>query len=158
RYSFTLGSASLLYFDSLTNNGNLNWTLAGPAGTAVSNRSFTGSDGFGVFANPALSVPAGDYTLTVSGSASGNYSFRLGDFRQATPLTPGTPVSGSLSPANETDLYQFTASAGDRFFFDSQARSGALGASWRLLDPFGNIVFNNTGFSGTFSDVDVQTL
>src|SRR5207248_1078137 len=40
RYIFMLSAPSLLYFDSLTNNGNLSWSLIGPAGTAVSNRSF----------------------------------------------------------------------------------------------------------------------
>ena len=30
-----------------------------------------------------------------------------------------------LTPASETDLYRFTAAAGDRFFFDMQARIGA---------------------------------
>ena len=52
------------------------------------------------------------------GDQTGAYSFRLWDLAQATPLTPGTPVSGTLSPANETDLYRFTAAAGDRFSFD----------------------------------------
>src|SRR5205807_840928 len=45
RYSFTLTSRSLLYFDALTNNFNLQWRLTGPAGTAVNGRSFTQSDG-----------------------------------------------------------------------------------------------------------------
>jgi RHS repeat-associated protein len=159
RYSFTLASDSLLYFDSLTNNQNLIWTLVGPAGTAVSNRNFAASDG-GSLANPVLNLVAGDYTLTVAafGTATGNYSFRLWDLAQATPLTPGTPVSGDLSPANETDLYRFDAAAGDRFFFDAQARSGATGATWRLIDPYGNVAFTSTGFGNASSDVDVQTL
>src|SRR5262249_35080038 len=40
-YTFTLAGSPLLYFDSLTNNFNLNWTLTGPAGTAVNARDFT---------------------------------------------------------------------------------------------------------------------
>src|SRR3546814_20473124 len=32
RYSFTLAEDALLLFDSLTNNGSLNWTLTGPSG------------------------------------------------------------------------------------------------------------------------------
>src|SRR3989442_3390608 len=49
--------------------------------------------------------------------------------------TPGIPVSGTLSPAYETDLYRFSAAAGARFYFDTQARSGADHALWRLIDP-----------------------
>src|SRR5262249_13168071 len=66
RYTFTLASQSLLYFDALTFNGSLNWTLAGPAGTAVNGRGFTGSDGPNLPGDPALSLPAGAYTLTVA--------------------------------------------------------------------------------------------
>src|SRR4029077_8208585 len=72
-------------------------------------------------------------------------------------LTPGTPVASDLTPANETDLYRFTATAGSKFFFDAQARSGATAAQWRLIDPFGGQVFS-TGFTASTSDVDTLTL
>ena len=90
-----------------------------PGGTAVSNRSFTGSDGFFGPSNPVLSLPAGAYTLTVAGSgqATGAYSFRLPDLAAGATVTPGTAVSGTLSPANSTDIYRFTASAGDSYYF-----------------------------------------
>ena len=151
-YTFTLTGPSLLYFDSLTNNSGLAWTLVGPAGAAVSERSFTNSEN----SNPILNLVAGDYTLTVIGAdeATGTYQFRLWDLAQASPLTPGTPVSDQLAPANETDLLSFTASAGDRFFFDAQARSGAAGSRWRLIDPYGNILFNQS----LSADVDTTTV
>ena len=42
-----------------------------------------------------LALPAGNYTITVSGSGddTGGYQFVLQDFAAATALTPGTPVS-----------------------------------------------------------------
>jgi RHS repeat-associated protein len=142
-YTFTLASASLLYFDSLTDNNNFSWSLTGPGGTAVSSRSFAGSDGDSIFGNPALSLPAGPYTLTVvgSGQTTGAYSFRLLDLSQATPLTPGVPVSGSLSPGNSTAVYNFSASAGATYYFASQ--QGAFPNEWRLIDPYGNQLFGN---------------
>ncbi len=41
-----------------------------------------------------------------------------GDLASATPLTPGTPVTNTLSPASAESLYRFTASAGARFYFE----------------------------------------
>jgi len=162
RFSFNLSDASLLHFDALTNNGNLNWTLVGPAGTAVSARTFTASDGASLAGPPGLSLVAGAYTLTVaaSGTNTGSYSFRLSDLAQAPPLTPGTPVSGELNPGNETDLYRFAAAAGDRFYFDVHASSfgGALSAQWKLVDPYGNSVFNNFFGNLPASEVDSPTL
>src|SRR5262249_6611294 len=70
---------------------------------------------------------------------------------------PGTPASSTLDPANETDLYRFDAAAGDRVFFDTQARSGAGNARWRLLDPFGNTFFE-AAFNSPSSDVGPVTL
>src|SRR5262249_20742081 len=94
-----------------------------------------------------------------AGSSTGNYSLRLSELSSATPLTPGTAVSGGLAPANETDFYRFTASAGDRFFFDVVARTNGGNSDWRLIHPYRNMLFS-TGFTGTTtsSDVDVLTL
>src|SRR5262249_47815404 len=109
RYTFTLPTATQLYFDALTSNFNLNWTLTGPGGTAVANRTFLGSES-DISSNPMIRVPAGDYALTIDlpGDQTGAYAFRLSDVASAAPLTPGTPVSGELNPANETDPYKFT--------------------------------------------------
>src|SRR5439155_24253879 len=144
RYSFALSTASLLYFDALTNNANLTWTLTGPAGTAVNSRSFTQSDS-GNIANPVLNLVAGNYTLTVQGTGgfTGAYSFRLSDLRQASALTPGSAVVGDLAPANETDLYRFDSAAGQSVFFDVHARSGAPNARYRLIDPYGAVLVTN---------------
>ena len=159
RYTLNLPADSKLYFDSQTNNSNIHWSLAGPAGTAVSDRHLTISDGN--TGDGVLRLPAGPYTLTVDGdkASTGAYAFRLLDLAAATPLTPGTPVSGTLDPANETDTYQFDALAEDRMFFDVQARSGGGSSRWRLLDPYGNGVPGFSGdFSGTGSDVGPLTL
>jgi RHS repeat-associated protein len=141
-YTFTLAGSALLYFDSLTNNSNFMWSLTGPDGTAVNNLSFTASDS-GSTLNPVLTLPAGAYTLTVSGTGqtSGAYSFRLSDLSTATPLTPGTPVSGTLNPANSTNFYQFTTNAGDQYTFTRVSGAGAPNAVWRLVDPYGNVLF-----------------
>src|SRR5207253_3020033 len=84
RYTLTLPAKALVYFDSLTNSDNLQWTLSGPAGDTVSNRAFSRSDA-GSQTNPVLALPAGAYTLTVTaaGQVTGPYSFRLSDLSSA---------------------------------------------------------------------------
>ena len=128
----------------------------------ATNQAFSSSEGLigsGLAEDPRRLQPAGAYTLTVSGSGAttGAYSFRLLDLAAATPLTPGTPVSGTLDPANETDGYRFEAQAGDKVYFDAVARSGAGSARWRVLDPYSNGVFD-LGFSGASSDAGLFTL
>jgi hypothetical protein len=159
RYTFTLNQPSQLYFDALTNNSGMVWSLSGPGGVAVTNRQFTASDArFGQ--NPALNLVAGDYTLTVTGASSvtGVYQFRLSDLATALPLTPGTAITTSLSPANESEIYRFTATAGDRFYFDSIERQVAGDVFWRLVDPYGNQLFKRSLSEGTQPDVPDVTL
>ncbi|MCP5367599.1 MAG: LEPR-XLL domain-containing protein, partial [Hyphomicrobiales bacterium] len=148
RYAFSLTEPKRIYFDSQTNDGNLNWSLTGPQGTEVSQRSIQNSDSIDFTGNPVLDLASGDYTLSIDGvgAATGNYTFRLLDLGNATPITPGTPVSESLDPANETDLYQFDVTAGDRFYFDAIGLS-ANDPYWRLIDPNNNQVFGPTSFA-----------
>ena len=109
-YTFTLAARTQLYFDALTNNYNINWSLQGPRGPVVSNRTFFFSD----YRVPLsdLKLPAGDYELTIEGVGEtiSDYQFRLFDLATASIITPGTPKSDSLSVPNETIAYQFTAS------------------------------------------------
>ncbi|MEP7300698.1 MAG: LamG-like jellyroll fold domain-containing protein, partial [Caldimonas sp.] len=153
-YSFDLAGAGRLYFDTLTNIADLRWSLAGPRGVVTSDRSFTSSDsadGSGFF-----DLVAGAYSLVIDGVGDlvAHYAFRLLDLANATPITPGTTVVATLSPARETDAYTFDASAGERFFFDTTVDSGG-DTWWRLIDPFGRTVF---GPSPIGIDRDVTTL
>ena len=69
---------------------------------------------------------AGQYTLIVdaNGDTTPSFAFRLLDLSNATTITPGTAVSGSLTPARETDVYKFDATAGQRFYFNDTINSG----------------------------------
>jgi hypothetical protein len=153
-YTFSLASASQLYFDSLTNDGSLNWTLSGPRGTEVSSRNFTSSDSFSIGSDPVLNLVAGNYTLTISGNAdhTASYGFRLANLASATAITPGTAVSDTLTPGTATKLYQFNATAGDLYYFDRLSQtSGSL--YWRLIDPYGQQVW-----ATSFGNVGTQPL
>src|SRR5262249_30713900 len=59
-----------------------------------------------------------------------------------TVLSPGT-FSDTLSPANSTNAYRLNASAGDKYSFSRTAGSGAPNATWRLLDPYGGVLFSS---------------
>src|SRR5262249_46482388 len=49
---------------------------------------------------------------------------------------------------------KFTVGAGQKVFFDSQGVTGGTG-TWKLLDPFGNVVF---GPNNLVTDIDTLTL
>ena len=147
-YTFSLASAKSLYFDSRTNNSGFNWTLSGPRGDVVSGRSFTASDSYELGGSPVLELVAGNYTLTVDGSAdaTGNYEFNLIDLSAASTLTLGATVSASLNPGSETDVYRFDASARDqiRCAMVSESRNSP---AWRLVNPYAGLVFGPSDFA-----------
>ncbi len=151
RYTFTLASDALIYFDSLTYNGSLSATLTGPRGQEFS-RDLAHMDASQVSGSPVLALPAGTYTLAIAGSGDTTdfYNLRLVDLADATPLTLGDTVDGTLQPGKETDFYSFDASAGEHLFFDRIAADGDM--RWRLIDPLGGTVFGATGI-GDIADV-----
>src|SRR3546814_16739733 len=75
RYSFTLAEDALLLFDSLTNNGSLNWTLTGPSGV-IDGRNFNNSDAYQRDDATPFFAAAGAYVLTVAGNEIGRASCR----------------------------------------------------------------------------------
>ncbi|TAK56497.1 MAG: hypothetical protein EPO25_00385, partial [Gammaproteobacteria bacterium] len=152
-HAFTLTEATRVYFDALIASYSLNWSLAGPTGTVVAQRSFAESDSANGWSG--FDLPPGNYRVTVWGAASA-YSFRLLDLDAGQQLSPGTPVSDTLSPANATNIYRFDAEAGQRFYFDVTERSGGT-VYWRLLDPAGGTVFSPRNM-GSSSDIDALTL
>src|SRR5262245_15438167 len=100
RYAFTLNKDTQILFDSETSSSQLNWSLDGPRGNVVSSRAFSSSDPVDNFSIAPLDLVSGNYTLSVQGvaDATGTYQFRLLDLADASAITPGTPVSGTLNP------------------------------------------------------------
>jgi len=142
-YDFTLPGAAALYFDSLTNNADLRWSLQGATGNIVNNRAFTASDALNAYA--VLNLGAGNYRLTVSGSTdnTGGYRFRLFDLAAAAPMAPGVPVTDTLDPASETDAYRFVLAAGTEVYFDWISATSLPTVHWRCIDPYGAVVLDN---------------
>ena len=69
-YTFSIGAEKIFYFDALTSDANLIWTLTGPQGV-VASRYFTQTDGnaIGGGAPSCVSFP-GDYTITIEATAA----------------------------------------------------------------------------------------
>ncbi|KAB2663575.1 MAG: DUF11 domain-containing protein [Verrucomicrobia bacterium] len=137
RHTFALASPKSLYFDSLAPQGQLRWTLDGPTGQVVGNRSFSGTDSYYGFS--PLNLAAGNYTITVSasGQSTGGYAFRLLDAAAGQLEVPGNNVVGDLVPGNATDVHRYNLTAGQRFYLDMQSPADGY---YRLLDPFGRVV------------------
>ncbi|QNM95072.1 CARDB domain-containing protein [Chitinimonas koreensis] len=139
RYEFKVDETRRVVFDSLTNRSDINWTLEGPGGR-IDGRSFSNTDYNGT--NPAFELTPGQYKLTIDGvnDAIGDYALRIIDADAAADLTPGNAVSGTLDGGNKTAVYRFSASQGDKFYFDggSLASSGNYPyVRWSLIDPYG---------------------
>ncbi|MEM7312290.1 MAG: LamG-like jellyroll fold domain-containing protein [Planctomycetota bacterium] len=145
-YTFELTERSLIYVDSLVNN-SMTWTLDGPAGNVVNARRFNATDSFNI-ASPVFDLIAGTYSLRVDGSGQvDGFDFRVLNLADATEITPGVSFSGELTIPNETDMYRFDANAGDEFFFDVEAASDTSNTEYKLIDPFGEVVFESSSLN-----------
>ena len=128
--SFTGAVGQRLYFDALdVDYDSINALIVGPSGNLILNNSNASYD-----SNLFTLTEAGTYYLILSGTGTTgtpDYSFNL--------LTPpntnlafDTAITANLA-AQETELYQFTGTAGQRLYFDSQTSS--ISASWYLRGP-----------------------
>jgi len=142
-YVFTLDTDTKVIFDSLTPNSGLDWSLAGPGGAITTQASISTSSG-------VMNLQAGQYTLNVdgTGSATGNYSFRLINLGQAATINVGAPVTDQFSATDDINAYQFTARIGDQIQFQPQQINGG-DASWYILDSRGDIAGSGSTLTGT---------
>ncbi|OZA70316.1 MAG: hypothetical protein B7X78_02875, partial [Sphingomonadales bacterium 39-62-4] len=148
-YTFTLAQDTMLAFDSLQDNSQLNVRIDGPGGLSVTRNMRNGdSDEFGG-ANPLFRAPAGQYTITVdaNGANTGSFAFRLLDLAGATPISTDSVVSGTISGSGENRAFKFDVAAGESLFLDAQSISAQQArATFRLIDPLGRQVFGPTDF------------
>jgi|CXWL01.1.fsa_nt_gi RHS repeat-associated protein len=161
-YFLTLDHYTNLFFDSLTDRSDVLWSLFGGESAQtgvplVSSRPFSSTAPLPKGGSRILGLlEPGGYTLFVQGFGGGTdeFSFRLIDVDQAIPIPLGAPISGTLAPGNEGDLYRFTASAGDQLSLDAIS-SAVFSApvTWQLVDEGGFPVFTQN-----FSDINAVTV
>jgi len=155
-FTYTAPAGLPIYFDSLDTSGqSLEIDLFDPTGGVVFATSEIADSG------PYILPRSGTYTFNVRGpgGSSGNYNFRLLDLTASPTLTLNSGVSNALALPYQTDVYQFSGTAGQRLFFDSLV-SGNLNVQVRLLSPDGlrpldSYYYYDTGpftlqFAGTY--------
>ncbi|MFM8891959.1 MAG: hypothetical protein ACKOTB_10140, partial [Planctomycetia bacterium] len=139
-YKFTLASSKQLWFDSRTNTYSATWKLTGPQGVVVGDRYFAYDD-----FNLGM-LPAGTYSLQVTGTVGEPFAFNLLDFSAATSLTLDTSTTMTVGPASATKLYKLSGTAGQVVYFDTTAFSSTdpngygSSSTWQVLDQLGNQV------------------
>ena len=152
-FTFELAERTAVYFDALTDNANLQWSLEGPRGTLVDSRSFNASDSFNGFS--LLSLVAGEYQLRIADIASeaSDYAFQLRELTGDSDVTLGLPISAEQTIPNQTDVFRFDAVAGQQFFVDFVESSDLRNTLYRVVDPLGQIVaqVNSLNDSGVFT-------
>ncbi len=152
QYRFTVATDTLVQFDTLVDLPNTRWTLRDGNGVSLDSR-YLSSDWYYSSSNYTRLLAPGSYTLTIDadGDRLGPYAFKLMNLADATPLTPGLPVAGTLNPGAEADFYRFTATAGSRFYFNSTS-SETQNALWRVVNQFGQTL------QSTYLYGDMETL
>jgi hypothetical protein len=151
-YSFTATAGQRIFFDlqEQTNLAQVGWQLLAPDGSTVFNTCFGCSEP-GV---ETLTLP-GAYILTVGDSSEnnvGSYQFKLWNVPPPDEFTiaieevvsDGVPGAGAgrIETPGVQDLYRFTATAGQRVFFDQQGVTGVSGIGWKLQAPNGTVIFD----------------
>jgi hypothetical protein len=116
-YTFVGTAGQRIYYDGLTGGSNINTSLTSPTGETVFYSTNSDSN-----RSPVTLSETGTYQLTVDGYSdnTGNYSFNLINLSDTTQLTLDTVVDATLDPGNQTDFYQFTGTAEQRFFLKDE--------------------------------------
>ncbi len=151
-YHFTATPGQSVFFDVQAQSGlsQMDWRLVDSLGAQL----FSTCLGCG---DPGVYTLAqgGIYTLTVGEARNdqvGTYQVQLWDVPppQTFDIAIGDTVSdgvpgpgaGNIELPGVTDIYNFTASAGQNVLFDVLSQSGVPQVSWKLLDPNGGQLFN----------------
>ncbi len=150
-YTFTAAPGQKVYFDNQGGGSlHIDWTLRDDTGGVVFDYPFYGDYGTVTLAK------GGTYTLTVGSTSNefvGTYAFQLWNvpapqvFAVAIGDTisdgvPG-PGAGRIETPGVKDVYTFQAAAGQKVLF-SLLSGGFLFLDWRLTDPAGSVVFDQS--------------
>ncbi|MEG5129330.1 putative Ig domain-containing protein [Microcoleus sp. ARI1-B5] len=147
-YTFEGKLGQKLFFDGITGNNNLSVKLYDPFGNPVTGmssypNSVYPTDSVSANANwlPQPLTASGTYRLVVDAADNnaGNYSFKLSDLAEVTPLNLTAPNTGT-APTGEVDLYRINGRQGQVLNFDLSAAAWTNGGNWALYGPDGKAI------------------
>ncbi|TWT50461.1 hypothetical protein Pla22_32040 [Rubripirellula amarantea] len=154
-FEFSLAAPQQLWFDTLTNDANISWSMEGGQG-AVASYAFSNDDQ--VFGTQ----PAGDYTVTVSGNAdyTGSYAFCVLEMSTlATSIAVDTTINGVVDPTITANLYSFAGTAGTSVYVESLSNTttdlNGYTASWYVYDHYGTQLASNYYFANDLGRIDL---
>ncbi len=156
-YSFTGKAGQRLYYDGMFTDGASFGTdavtarLFSPSGNVIFNPGYW--EGYSTAnVGPFTLTETGTYTLLLGGEKDTptGYRFRLWDLADAHELELNKKVKENLLRGNDTNLYKFTGSTGQRLYFDAISGSNA---NWTLYRPGNQEVLANNNINTDFEVV-----
>ena len=151
-YSFTGSVGQRIFYDGLSNDAGSLAYLISPSGQ----RTYLG--GTSGDRAPITLTEAGTYQIQIdnSGDSTGEYSFRILDLASASELTLGEVKTGTLTESNSTDLFTFTAQAGQKFFLDGQ--ENRYNGTYTIYNAANRSIVDRTfGFDSEFTAENAGT-
>ncbi len=123
--------------------------MSGPRGTVVSSRDFSNSDATGLSGNLLMDLAAGDYTLIIDGvnDMTAPMASAAGSLAKRRQSDTGHAGVRDLVSGQRDGCISFRCDGRDRYYFDFLGQAGSGWVYWRLLDPFGNVIFDASAFS-----------
>jgi RHS repeat-associated protein len=152
-FDVTAGQTLMLDYGPFSVTGNIAGRLYAPDGSLVFG-SLNGVD-YG----PIVFNQTGLYRLNLDGSrdGTGTYQFQVRDVSPVIrPLQLDQTVSATITAPFMSDVWQFSASSGQRIYFDMLALSGGLDV--RLKAPDGTTVYQGSNFVLSAMDFGPTTL
>ncbi len=145
-YQFSGTAGQSVYFESIANSPTTSAIayVYNPGNSTLTSFYLNGSGN-----DTTAKLPyTGTYILAVAGLNAANsaptYSFEI--YNNANPtstLTLGTEVTGTIANPGDAHTYTFTATAGQRVYYDGLA-SGGTYLFAELTDPYGNNLFDTS--------------
>ncbi|MDJ0844779.1 MAG: hypothetical protein QNJ08_11135 [Crocosphaera sp.] len=139
KYTFDGTLGQRLFFDRISGDAPSFARLVSPSG--VNGLSINLSN----LGNPVTLIETGTYQLILGGgfgNATGDFSFRLLDVANATPLMINSPVMGNIA-VRSSELFTFEGTEGDRIIFNSLDDDSSQ--SLRVYDTGNNSILFSFG-------------
>jgi len=166
-YTFTAAAGQKVYFDEISGNcfSTVHWKCVDSDNAVIFDEQL---GGLCTDVGERTLLKGGNYTIIVSGDngSTGTYQFSiLPVFRDEFSIMIGSVVSngapgpgaGNIEAAGATDVYTFSATPGQKVYFDEQSGNCFSAIHWKCADSDGILIFNEQ-LGGLCTDAGAKTL